>query len=105
MRRGWKAICDRCGFEFYSFELKREWQGLMVCHSCFEPRHPQDFVRAVPDRQGVPWTRPEPENTFVSLCYIDGSSGYAGLAVAGCAITANQTYSASFLTDLNSGLP
>ncbi len=105
MRRGWKAVCDRCGFEFYSFELKKEWQGLMVCHPCYETRHPQDFVRAVPDRQGVPWTRPEGEDTFIAVCYLEGLSCYANLAVAGCAITGNQQYTAAFLTSLLDGPP
>jgi len=103
MRKGWKAICDRCGFEFYSFELKKEWQGLMVCHSCYSPRHPQDFVRAVKDEQAVPWSRPEAPDTFVAVCYLEGLSCYAGLAVAGCAIAGNQTHTAQFLEELNDG--
>jgi len=105
MRKGWKAICDRCGFEFYSFELKKEWQGLMVCHSCWEPRHPQDFVRAVSDEQAVPWSRPEAPDTFVAVCYLEGLSCYADLAVADCAIADNQTHTAAFLTSLLDGPP
>lgn len=105
MRRGWKAICDRCGFEFYSFQLQKEWTGLMVCKECFSPRHPQDFVKAKTDKQTPPWTRPAPEDVFTDLCYIDGSSCYAGLAVAGCMIAGNQTYTAAFLADISDGPP
>lgn len=105
MRKGWKAICDRCGFEFYSFELKKEWQGLMTCSSCWEPRHPQDFVRAVKDEQAVPWSRPEAPDTFVAVCYLEGLSCYADLAVADCAIADNQTHTAAFLTSLLDGPP
>jgi len=40
------AECQRCGFDIYGSKLKKEWTGLMVCSKCWEPRHPQDFVRA-----------------------------------------------------------
>lgn len=55
----WNAICDRCGFEFKASKLREEWNGLMVCSQCWEPRHPQDFLRGVPDDPSVPWTRPD----------------------------------------------
>lgn len=67
-----KAICDRCGFRFKLETLRKEWTGLMVCHgpasnNCWEPRHPQDFVRGVPDDQGVrPNMRPEPADVFIN---------------------------------------
>lgn len=88
----WKAICDRCGFEFASDQLRKDWQGLMVCRKDYETRHPQDFVRGVPDNPTPPWTRPEPEEVFVDVDYpIDtltctqlGSTGVAGFGTAGC---------------------
>jgi hypothetical protein len=60
-----RGICDRCGFERPLAALRKEWTGLRVCNSCWEPRHPQDFVRGVPDHQSVPDPRPEPEPVFV----------------------------------------
>jgi hypothetical protein len=66
----WLATCDRCGREFYASQLRREWTGLMVCSGDWDPRHPQDFKRGVPDRQAVPWSRPEPPEVFV------GPSGF-----------------------------
>lgn len=65
----WNAICDRCGFKFKSNQLRMEWTGLRVCdgggtNKCWEPRHPQDLVRARKDQQSVPWTRPEPADQF-----------------------------------------
>lgn len=99
--RTWAVICDRCGFRFHSDELKKEWTGLMVCHECWEPRHPQDFVRAVPEHITPPWVRPEGEDDFLNICYIDGMSCYAGLAVAGCMIAGNQHHTAEFLYDLS----
>jgi hypothetical protein len=67
----WKAICDRCGFEFKARELRLEWTGLRVCHgpgtsNCWEPRNAQDFVKGKKDRQAPPWVRPEPPEIDVS---------------------------------------
>lgn len=44
--RIYRAICDRCGFEYPSSELRRMWNGLMVCSEDFEKRNAQEFVRA-----------------------------------------------------------
>lgn len=68
----WNAICDRCGFEYKSGQIKREWTGLRVCtgggtNDCFEHRHPQDFVKGKRDRQSPPWVRPEPAEVFLDV--------------------------------------
>lgn len=67
----WKACCDRCGVAFKSRQLRLEWTGLRVCHGphtneCWEPRHPQEHLRGVPDRQAPPWTSPRPTEIDVS---------------------------------------
>lgn len=67
----WLAICDRCGFEYYASQLSMEWTGLRVCHKCWEPRHLQDFVRGIPDKQTPPWTRPQPADAFVDPNQVD----------------------------------
>lgn len=100
MKRGWKAVCDRCGFWFHSYELRRTWDGLMVHDACYETRHPQDFVKGIIDKQTVPWTRPEPTDVFTPVCYLEDRSCYTGFGVAGCMIAGNQTQSALFLRDL-----
>ena len=41
--------CQRCAFTYRNSEMKKEWTGLIVCKPCYEPRHPQDFVRARPE--------------------------------------------------------
>jgi hypothetical protein len=66
----WNCICDRCGFKFKASELKEEWTGLMVCSKDFETRHPSDLFRPPREQVGVPWTRDEPTDTFVSVSYI-----------------------------------
>jgi hypothetical protein len=66
------VICDRCGFKFKADELQREWQGFMVCAPCFEPRHPQDLIKAVPDQLPKAYYRPESEPVFINTI-TDGS--------------------------------
>lgn len=59
----WKAVCDRCGEDFHASKLKKEWTGFFVCKDCWEPRHPQEFLKGVKDDPSVTWTRPDaPEN-------------------------------------------
>jgi hypothetical protein len=55
----WNVICDRCGRKRLASELRYNWQNLFVCaDTCWEVRHPQDFVKAIPDYQAVPIARP-----------------------------------------------
>jgi len=65
----WNVICDECGFKFKSHELRKRWDGFMVDKACWEPRHPQDFVKGVVDEQSVPWERSE--NTELSISPFD----------------------------------
>ena len=52
----WNATCYLCGRKAKASDLVRHWQGF-YCHP-WHPgiaRHPQDFVRAVPENQAAPW--------------------------------------------------
>lgn len=60
------VICDRCGFKFKDDELQKEWTGFMVCSTCIEPRHPQDFLTSVPDQQPRNYYRPDPADIFLA---------------------------------------
>ena len=71
----WLAICDRCGFEFLSGQMKKTWDGLYVDSSCFETRHPQDFVKGVKE-SSIPYSRPEPSEDAESNPYDYFVSGY-----------------------------
>lgn len=62
----WKVICDRTGFECWASETVLEWNGLRVRRQSAEQRHPQDFVRGVPDNPTVPFTRPESADVFIA---------------------------------------
>lgn len=89
----WKAICDQCGFEFYNDELRKRWDGLMVCHADWEPDHPQKFLRVREDSTSVPWSRPEPPDVFVDLCYIYARQAYADMGEADCLAADNTSIS------------
>jgi hypothetical protein len=81
----YNAVCDVCGFNFKSDELRQRWDGLMVCRNDFELRNPQDLIRIPTEDTSVPWSRPPIIPSTYYACTVDGSSGIAGLAVAGCA--------------------
>ncbi|MFN7882058.1 MAG: hypothetical protein ACK5PF_03455 [bacterium] len=68
----WNALCDSCGRKFKANQLKRRWDGLMVCEEDYELRHPQDFLRVQRERISVPFARPYPAyDTFIPVPYID----------------------------------
>ena len=83
----WNCVCDACGREFKSSELRKRWDGLMVCAGDWEPRQSQDFVHGVADKITPPWTRPEQQDQFVhNFCTPGGRSAVPAMAVPGCVI-------------------
>jgi hypothetical protein len=60
------GICDRCGFEYYLKELRKEIvkgtvNNLKVCPECFDPDHPQLHLGEFPvdDPQALRDPRPD----------------------------------------------
>ena len=80
---GWNAACYRCGSKRKASELKRQWQGYYVCPEHWEPRHPQDFVKGVPDVQSVPFSQPD-EWVAIPSCTLTDAQAIPGLAIPGC---------------------
>lgn len=99
----WRVICDVCGFEFPSDQVKKRWDGLITCHKDWEMKHPQLSIRARKEEIGVPFARPEPEDVFVHTCTVVTSSGYAGLGTAGCMQVGNTTFPYAYLVEINGG--
>jgi hypothetical protein len=96
----WKYDCQRCGFTFPSSDIRKEWTGLYVCGSCWEPKHPQLMIR-VREETAVPaFKNKDAIDQYVVLCDIFSSSGYAGMAEAGCAQAGNTSPSYAVLIDL-----
>ena len=54
------ALCDRCGQQYKFLRLRKEWNGLMTCPECFEPKHPQlDPPHHISDPEALRQARPE----------------------------------------------
>ena len=72
----YNVVCYQCGFKRKSSTLEKNWQGYYVCPEHNEPRQTQDFVRAIPDNQIVPWSQPTPAVVYtytnVTLGFGDG---------------------------------
>lgn len=60
-----KSCCDVCGFDYKQSQLRKRWDGAMVCEPDWEPRHPQDSLKARPERNNVKDARPAPAYHFV----------------------------------------
>lgn len=81
-------ICDVCGFKFHKEEMKIRWDNMVTCKGCWEPRHPQDFLRAREDRQSVPISRPRSTDIYIQPNYY--GNAVAGVAIAGQATAGSQ---------------
>lgn len=102
----WNCICDICGLKRKSDDVRKNWQGLYVCaDTCYEVRNPQDFIRGVEEKARPAFVRGEAADTYIAVCYIWDSSGYAGLAEAGCMLAGNSTsLTAAQLTNMKAGI-
>lgn len=63
----WWVLCDVCSRKRYASEVKKRWDGLMVCEEDYETRHPQEFVRAINDQKPLPFVRPDNEGLEATL--------------------------------------
>lgn len=81
----WNAVCAQCGRKRKGSTLVKNWQGFYVCREHWEPRHQQDFVRAVPETVVPPWVQEMPAATMRQTCSPRGSTAYGDTAVADCA--------------------
>jgi len=67
-----RACCDICGQTFYASEMKMRWDNLFCCKEDWEIRHPQDFVRAIPDDPRAEPARPPPADFFIDPAVFGG---------------------------------
>lgn len=93
----WNVICDVCGVRYKADEVKKRWDGLIVCAEDWEADHPQKYLRVRGDPRPAAFVRNEPADTFINVCYASGRSAYAGLATADCSQADNATHSYSSL--------
>lgn len=87
----WKVACQSCGFWFPSSEIKRRWDGLLVCAKDWETRHPQTLIQ-IRSETAVPAFVSKDANPddFVEVCSMWSSSGYADFGTADCAQADNS---------------
>lgn len=99
----WWIACDVCGFRHKAEEIKKRWDGLLVCKEDFEQDHPQKYLRIRETGQAVPYIREDNDN-FLAACYLWGASAYADLAEADCARADMSIFSYSYLLELRGPL-
>ena len=66
------VTCDRCSATILASEARTTWDNLVVCPDDWEPRHPQDFVRAKEDRVAAKEPiRSEPTIVYTEVTFGD----------------------------------
>lgn len=93
----WKVACHVCGMWFPSGEIKKRWDGLLVCHKDWETRHPQTLIKVREEKAVPAFVSRDPTDNFTLVCDINSSSAYADMAVSDCAKADNTQFTYSFL--------
>lgn len=60
----WLCECQICGRVFKGSEIRRRWDGMLVCDQDYEEKHPQLSVRGQADIVSVPFSSPEGPDVF-----------------------------------------
>lgn len=97
--KGYKFSCMRCGFQFPSTEIRKEWTGLHVCSSCWEPRHPQTLIK-IRGEEAFPDIVSKDSDTFTGVCTVTSSSAFADLGAADCMQADKSSPSYAILKDM-----
>lgn len=100
----WKVSCQVCGFWYPSSEIKKRWDGLLVCDKDFETRHPQTLLR-VDGEHAFPDFVSKDTDVDVFFCDIFGASCYVGLGTAGCMAVGPYRFTYNFLLDALGFIP
>ncbi len=101
----WNVICDVCGFQFKSDQIKKRWDGLMVCSDDFEHDHPQKYLRVYTEKSlNVPFIRSDPSDNFVFFCYLFARMSYADIGQADCMLADDTSLSYTYALELKGGL-
>ena len=66
---GYNCVCDVCGLKYKASDLLKRWDGLMVCKYDWEPRHPQEFIKVVPDHTKLSFIRSDSDGIDVAPTY------------------------------------
>lgn len=77
------AICDLSGKKVLMSQTRKTWDGLRVWAPLYYPKHPQLFVRGIPERIAVRDGRSRPADIYGQLQY-----GYGAF----CLVSPDGTY-------------
>lgn len=76
------GICDRCGQQYKLNTLKKEWTGFKVCFECYEPKHPQLFVkRDISDAIAIRDARPDQTPLVTVFAQAPGASAFSSVGM------------------------
>ena len=53
----WNTLCDVCGMKFKASDLRRRWDGFMVCVDDWEPEHPMNDFNPKFGSPHIDWQR------------------------------------------------
>lgn len=84
----WNIICFVCGKKCKSGDIRKRWDGALVCKEDYETRHILDFIKIRSDETSVPYSNTEPPDQFIFFCYIESRTGGADFYTADCMIAA-----------------
>ncbi len=68
------VVCQVCGMDIYASDIKKRWDGILVCPEDYETRHPQDFVRARKDRVAADIVAPKSSEVSVAPTLSSGGA-------------------------------
>src|SRR5687768_9683816 len=63
---GPRAIDPASGFDIPLCDLVRQYDGELVDRRRVDKQNPQDFIKVRPERQTLPFARPEPPDRFMA---------------------------------------
>lgn len=96
---GYKFTCHRCGFQFPSTEIKKEWTGLYVCNKDYEARHPQTLIK-IRGEQAFPSVVSKDSDVYVGVCNVATKTAFADLGTADCMQADNNTPAYNIVKEL-----
>lgn len=83
----WNFTCELCGATAKAGTAMTSWNGGKVCAHHKDVRNPQDLLRSVAPRSGIPWSRTTIDpHTY---CTIAGRSAIPSQSIPGCALPAS----------------
>jgi len=83
----WNAICDVCGVQYKADQLKKRWDGVMVCNKDYETRHPQTLLKVRNETNNVPYVR-RMDDVYINapFCSLAARVSIPGYALPGCSV-------------------